>query len=477
MKKSLWACALCAVLLLTSAAPVRALRSPGNFYDDSVARSQTGVVYCLSEDRYRLVPQVRQLTILGGETALEVLAAEVLKESKKSGLISAASERVQIYLLSVFHTGRIVTVDLGGDADSLEPYELFCLKAAMVNTMVESGQADYVNVLFNGREVSTNNDLPTGTMTRFEEDLQSAWAEHENEGLAALRSPDYPFKRNVTLYFPSNTSNFLLAEVRQITFTRSNLVAPVVSALIGGPMTSTVLRRSYPTGADIDGLPMKEEESANIAYWDINFSYQMGNALTGNRDQRRLALAPLVLTLTTFLPETDAVSIRVNRRPIESLAASEGGQRLLYRSQFTGLIGRTMELYFPKPDGRLLSVTRAVAQKDSSLRNLLEQLLLVPDEVMPVFPEGFGAEHILGVALMDDTAVVNFSQSGADLLRGLGERESASLFSIVNTLTGYPGVSRVQFLVEGNKVDALAGVISVRSPLLRNPGIIQTTLN
>ena len=48
---------------------------------------------------------------------------------------------------------------------------------------------------------------------------------------------------------------------------------------------------------------------------------------------------------------------------------------------------------------------------------------------------------------------------------------------MVNTLTAYAGVNRVQFLVEGVKVDSLAGALSLRSPLVRNPGIIQTSLS
>lgn len=132
-------------------------------------------------------------------------------------------------------------MDLGGDVDLMQEYDVFCLKAAMVNTLIESGGVEYVNVLFNGREVPTNG-LPTGTMTRFDEDLQSAWVEHENEGVAALRSQSYSFRRNVTLYFPANDSNFLLAEVRELTFTRSNLATPVLEALISGP-ASTGIRR------------------------------------------------------------------------------------------------------------------------------------------------------------------------------------------------------------------------------------------
>ena len=116
MKKRFLACGLCALMLL-SAVRASAVRGEDVFHDDSVVRSVTTVVYCLSEDRYRLVPEVRTIQILGGETLLSVLANEVLQPSVSDNLVSAMSERARFAVLSVMQTGRVATVDLGGDAD------------------------------------------------------------------------------------------------------------------------------------------------------------------------------------------------------------------------------------------------------------------------------------------------------------------------------------------------------------------------
>lgn len=479
MKKRLLALFLCIILAsglcMTADAQVRTTTE--NYYDDSVVRQMTTVVYCLSEDRYRLVPDVRTVSVLNSRTVLEALADEVLKEPQNEDLISALTGRVRLYVLSVAQTGRIATVDLGGDAEMMQAYEVFCLKTALTNTLIETGQVDYVNVLFEGREITTN-DLPTGTMVRFDEDLQSAWIAHENEGVAALRSPDYTFKRYVTLFFASKESDLLLAEVRQLSFTRSNLAIPVVSALISGPFSDSTLRRSYPSAASVVGIPSIETEDDYTNFLDINFSYEMGNALSGESSQRRMTLGSLVMTLTTFLPQTDALRVRVNRRPIESLSFSNLSERLLFRSQFEGLLGRTVELYYPGENGRQICITRAVHQRKSTVRSLIEELLVVPDGVDSVFPDGFTGAHLRGVSMIDDTAVVNFTQDGAALMAQLTpDQERSTLFCIVNTLTSYAGVNRVQFLVEGYKVDSLAGAISLRSPLVRNPGVIQSKQN
>jgi len=475
MKKRIAALILCAVMLLP-VLTAGAQRSLTNFYDDSVVRQFNTVVYCLSQDRYRLVPEVRTVSVFGSETMLDVLAAEVLAAPKSEQLVCAMSERVQLYVLSVAQTGKVATVDLGGDADMLQLYELFCLKAAMANTLIETGQVEYVNVLFEGREIPTN-DLPSGTLTRFDEDLQSAWIEHENEGVAATRSPDYTFKRNVTLYFAGKNSDLLLAEVRQISFTRSDLALPVINALITGPFTDTELRRSYPSSANVLGIPTYEYEDEYTRYLSIDFSYEMGNAFL-DEEERRIQFSPIVMTLTTFLPQTDAVLIRVNRRPVEGLDGADSGERLLYHSQFSGMVGRTVELYFPEEEGRQVRITRAVPQKKNTLRDLLEQLLSVPENVQAVFPEGFDETHLRGVSMVDDIAVLNLTAEGAELIKAMpNDRARSCIFCIVNTLTSAAGVSRVQFLVEGCHIDSTVGELSLRSPLVRNPGVIRTTQN
>lgn len=478
MIKRLLAGALCMLAALMACVPAQAVNAPVNLHDDSVVRKRSTVIYCMSDDRYRLVPEVRDVSILSNETLLDVLVEEVLKPAEGENLVSALPDPMSMVVLSVAQTGRVATVDLCGDVELMQSYDIFCLKAALANTLIESGDVDYVNVLFNGMEVPTNG-LPTGTLTRFSEDLQSEWVAHENEGVAALRSQSYSFRRNVTLFFPANDSNYLLAEVRQIDLTRSNLASPIIEALISGPSSTTSMRRCYPSATKIDGIPFFEEDGSS-QYLDVSFTYELGTALSGDDQERRQQLAPLVMTLTTFLPQTTAVRVRINRRPIESLFSGPDIERLLYRERYAGLLGRTVELYFPKEDGRLCCVERAILQTESTLRDLTEQLLTVPQdqEVLPVFPEGFNETHLRGVTMVDDMAVVNLTADGAELMRGLTpDEERAAIFCIVNTLTGWPGVNRVQFLVEGCKVDELAGALNLRSPLIRNPGIIQTSLN
>ena len=51
--------------------------------------------------------------------------------------------------------------------------------------------------------------------------------------------------------------------------------------------------------------------------------------------------------------------------------------------------------------------------------------------------------------------------------------EILTVGAIVNTLTEFPDVEKVQILVEGKKVSTLFGHLDVSDPLSRSPGIIK----
>ena len=83
-----------------------------------------------------------------------------------------------------------------------------------------------------------------------------------------------------------------------------------------------------------------------------------------------------------------------------------------------------------------------------------------------------------GVELLDfrvdenGTAYVNFSKE--IVKRGQGSYNELMLTgAIVNTLTEFPNIHRVQLLVEGEKVITLYGHLDVEDPLERNETLLQ----
>ena len=72
----------------------------------------------------------------------------------------------------------------------------------------------------------------------------------------------------------------------------------------------------------------------------------------------------------------------------------------------------------------------------------------------------------------NDTAVVDFSSDITRMNVGAAV-EALVVASIVNTLTEFPGVGRVQLLVEGEQVETLAGHVDVSGPLERDEGVVR----
>jgi hypothetical protein len=79
--------------------------------------------------------------------------------------------------------------------------------------------------------------------------------------------------------------------------------------------------------------------------------------------------------------------------------------------------------------------------------------------------------RLLGVEMKGDIAYVNFSKEITSA--NVGSRGDALLVaSIVNSLCTIPGVNRVQILVDGSKVETLAGHVYVGEPLKQSDAVV-----
>lgn len=112
-------------------------------------------------------------------------------------------------------------------------------------------------------------------------------------------------------------------------------------------------------------------------------------------------------------------------------------------------------------------------------RELLAELMKGPvvtdkKEISPAFLSGISMDDVNTVYLAGDIAVVDFKSSVSEKIKGINrDEEVMMIYSIVNTMTNIEGIKRVQFLLDGERVESLGGgSINVLDPLLRNPGII-----
>ncbi len=81
--------------------------------------------------------------------------------------------------------------------------------------------------------------------------------------------------------------------------------------------------------------------------------------------------------------------------------------------------------------------------------------------------------RVLGVSRSGDLATADFSSEIRTRFIGGSRNEELLVWSIVNTLTEFPGISRVQILVDGKREESIGGHVGIDIPLERNPNLVR----
>ena len=102
----------------------------------------------------------------------------------------------------------------------------------------------------------------------------------------------------------------------------------------------------------------------------------------------------------------------------------------------------------------------------------LDALILtdpVSKQLTNLFPAG---TQVHSVTVKGDTVTADFNQNFA--ARGQGSyNERMMVNAIVCTLTEFPEIKKVKFLVEGKDIDTISGHMDLLDPLTRNPDVLK----
>ena len=127
-----------------------------------------------------------------------------------------------------------------------------------------------------------------------------------------------------------------------------------------------------------------------------------------------------------------------------------------------------IKVYYPDDNGmKLVAEMRTVeATQDGKYKAAMESLLsgTKAKGVITISPK---KTKLKSVAVKDGIATVDFSEDLVKNCAGGSTGEEMLVGSIVNTLTEFPEVKSVQILLEGKKVDSLAGHLDTSKPLKR----------
>lgn len=81
--------------------------------------------------------------------------------------------------------------------------------------------------------------------------------------------------------------------------------------------------------------------------------------------------------------------------------------------------------------------------------------------------------RLLSLSVKDGVAYVNFSGEIQTKHWGGSAGESMTVYSVVNSLTRLEGIKKVQFLVEGKKVESLLGHLDTTEPIAPDRSLIK----
>lgn len=129
----------------------------------------------------------------------------------------------------------------------------------------------------------------------------------------------------------------------------------------------------------------------------------------------------------------------------------------------------SVKVYYPDDSGmRLVEVERKifVDDKTDKYTAAVEVLLEDPKEenLTKIFPKNAG---IRSVTVADGLATVDLDGNITKNFVGGSTGEEFLVGSVVNTLTNFPEVQRVKFLVDGQEIETLSGHMDLSTPLER----------
>ena len=429
-----------------------------------------------ASDGVSLAPASRTLLVQSGETLLDVALEALLEPTGGAAQASVVPGDARVVSREV--SGGLVTVDLSIDARNVQSeQELLRMYLGIAATLLELDGVEGVNVLIGGREEGLLG-LPCGVFTGAETDVAAVWAQMQAESDRYLGDAQASVTRTAALYFPSADGQWLMSEMREVTFTRATLVDTLIEQLCVGPV-ARACARPIAGGELLAGEPVLTVTDAGERVLQINLR---GEALDGTGVERWQLCGALTLTLCSFCPELDAVRVSIDGAAVEELqvgertvAADAGGLR---RRDLSGRIGGAARLYLANESGELVLREAALSQGEAlSPRALLEALL---NEELAGFlgaqsplPRALDGTDILGVRVRDGVATVDLSARFYSACQELDEaRERTAVYAVVNTLCGLTGVQGVRFLFEGEQVETLSEYIYMRTTLLPNFGAV-----
>lgn len=133
-----------------------------------------------------------------------------------------------------------------------------------------------------------------------------------------------------------------------------------------------------------------------------------------------------------------------------------------------------IKVYYPNNEAtKLVAVKKEIkAEGNTKYRGAVEALMEEPKDsnLTAIFPK---QAKLLGVTVSGDTAKVDFDKALVEKFNGGSTGEEMLVGAIVNTLTEFSEIKKVQILIEGKKIESIKGHVDTSQPLARMDDLLK----
>lgn len=458
-------------------------------------------LYFPTSDSRRLLPESRQIIMDGNISHIEAALRALCGGASTQSQLSILQEGIEFEKAEV--SSECCNVYFCGNVD-IDEKQWLITRAAVAATVNKVQGIPYVNLYYHQMEPGYFG-RPVGALSPILEslDVYIKNMELEYEALQKEREENQEeasFEmRNATIYCSDVQTGLLLAQNKVISYSAKAEEMDIADILIDAMKNSAAaenenIKSVFPAGfrlakdpefiSDAEAAPNEpgtgadqgESEARKTETGIIELTFIESDC----EYDEELLCGALTLTLTGYIPGIRGIRILSQDKNEETRNLSSID--LFTRDMFSDLIGCNIALDYPNEDGSgLYGVKRTVSNAESYLLGSRLQTLISEDAGTGVPFTGFMPNDVQNVYITGDTAVIDWKAGFSDKLRALETAEGISIpeerriwiyiYSIINTMTEFPGIQRVWMLEDGRKMGAI-GDIYLGNALMRNPGIM-----
>ena len=275
-------------------------------------------------------------------------------------------------------------------------------------------------------------------------------------------------KADVDLYFINESGNSIASETRTLRYKDENdLIRTALETLRQGP-SSSKLNRIMPKDTQISNV-----ELLGGGFLTVTFSDRF---LSDDSSRNVLNVYAVVKTLCTTAG-VSSVQVLVDGQPVRDrdnnpLGCISASDINLETEEYSSEM-LEVTLYFAdsnakklKPEKRTIKITDQQPVEQYLINELINGT--ESKELKSILSK----KTVLVSADVDENiCYLNFKANFLDDNSGTAEHEKLVIYSIVNSLTELNTISKVQFYMDGKRVDKF-GSVSIKNHIGRNTGII-----